>query len=237
LNPPTLNVTLGYPASGTNVTLRLQRSHGNVTLPVQSPVGVIEEPPQAIRPSSGPTSALPPPSSWGSAVPARSGGAPYGGARPPARPLTTVHGATFLGDRERRPGGHRARLGRLGDSAHRLRRKRYATDPHLCTRVRERHPERRPSLVSGPEINPVARAAPSTSSRGEPPPRYPWGAEPGAGVRSPRCSHGPQSSDPAVGDRDRRPGGHRARQGGLGDTADRCSGSGTDHVHTVASSR
>ena len=41
-------------------------------------------------------------------------------------------------------------------------------------------------------------------------------------------------SDPALGDRERRPGGHRARHGRLGDTADRLSGSGTDHVHTVA---
>ena len=45
LNPPTLNVTLGYLASSTNVTLGLQRSDGNVTLPGQGPVGVIEEPP------------------------------------------------------------------------------------------------------------------------------------------------------------------------------------------------
>jgi hypothetical protein len=44
----TLNVTLGYLGSNTNVTLGLQRSDGNVTLPGQSPVGVTEEPPQAI---------------------------------------------------------------------------------------------------------------------------------------------------------------------------------------------
>ena len=48
LNPPTLNVTLGYLGSNTNVTLGLQRSDGNVTLPGQSPLGVTEEPPQAI---------------------------------------------------------------------------------------------------------------------------------------------------------------------------------------------
>ena len=54
LNPPTLNVTLGYLASSAhvtlgylassaNVTLGFQRSDGNVTLPGQSPVGVTEE--------------------------------------------------------------------------------------------------------------------------------------------------------------------------------------------------
>ena len=43
-----------------------------------------------------------------------------------------------------------------------------------------------------------------------------------------------RSSDPASGDRERQPGGHRARHGRLVYTAGRLTGSWTDHVHTVA---
>ena len=132
------------------------------------------------------------------------------------------------------PRGHRARHGRQGDSAHRLCQSgteqihtcalecgnvTLSADPVPCrarrsTQLRERLPRRRAEASRLPDI------------RG--------GAAQGRCVRTPRCSCRARTSDPDVGDRERRPGGHRARQGRLNDTADRLSGSGTDHVHTVA---
>ena len=137
-------------------------------------------------------------------------------------------------DRERRPGGHRARHGRrvtqhIG-SAKAVR--------IMSTPVHHLMPTS-PWAQSQSRIGPGAQPRCESGSldvepRGAAPPISVVEPIQGLWVRRPRCSHGARSSDPAVGDRERRPGGHRARHGRLGDTADRLSGSGTDHVHTVA---
>ncbi len=116
-------------------------------------------------------------------------------------------------DRERRPGGHRARHGRLGDSAHRLRQSG-TEHVHTCASI--------DANVTLGAIPVSYRARSSTQVRVGLPRRRAEGAaspisvvEPiqGLWVSAPRCSHGARSSDPAVGDRERRPGGHRARHG------------------------
>ena len=166
-------------------------------------------------------------------TPARFGGAPYGSARLPVSLLKTVPGPTST--RESREAPRRASSpprapGSLSTSAP---PKRYGTCPHLCTRVRERHPE----LISGSSrayaFNPCATAPLGIEPRGAAPLDVRGGVDPGLLVRTRQCSDA-RAVIPLPGDGERRPGGHRARHGHLVDVADRLSGSGTDHVHTSA---
>ena len=123
----------------------------------------------------------------------------------------------------------------LGDSAHRLRQSG-TEHVHTCASFDANVTlSSIPSRI-GPRISTLgARAAPlDVEPRGAASPTSLVESIQGIWLRTPRCSHGARSSGPAVRDRERRPGGHRARHGRLGDTADRLSGSGTDHVHTVA---
>ena len=70
----------------------------------------------------------------------------------------------------------------------------------------------------GPGTQPRCKSgSPRHRAEGSRRPEVRGGVDPGLRVRSPRCSHGARSSDPASGDRERRPGGHRARHGRLGD--------------------
>ena len=96
----------------TNVTLGLQRADGNVTLAGQSSVGVSEKAPQAGDRLPGPHQHFPRHRAGGNAVPRPcSAGSVWG--RTPCR-VATHDGSRSShrsADRERRPGGHRARLG------------------------------------------------------------------------------------------------------------------------------
>ena len=168
--------------------------------------------------------------------PARFGGELYGAHVRSCGSSGWDPGLTSSRGSREAPGGHRARHGRPGDSADRLRRSG-TEHVHTCalkcgnvtlgtmpvsyrvrssTQVRGRLPRRRAEGSRLPEV------------RG--------GADPGAlGQKGLGAYTGHGAVILPSGIRERRPGGHRARQGRLDDTADRLSGSGTDHVHTSAS--
>ena len=137
---------------------------------------------------------------------------------------------------ERRPGGHRARHGRQSDSAHRLCQS--GTEQiHTCALECGNVTLTQTQSRIGPGDQPSCESGSLDVEPREPPPRNPLGSQArgfGSEVLGAHTGHG---AVVAVEDQERRPGGHRAAKAAWVTQQIGSVGSGTDHVHTVASSR